>query len=377
MPVSRPISPLAVVALLFVLLAVAGGVAPLQAAEVRGLYEAEVPVAGQGTEQRNDAIVEAFARMLVKVTGNREIALHPVLAGDLAKAPRYVQQYRYRIDPNPPLTGQTEAETDAGAEPPRLLSVTFDSQAVNSLLRDRRLPVWGGNRPAGLTWIGIETGGNRRLMFPEGDESLRTAMEQTAQERGLPLLFPLMDLEDRAGLSAADLWGDFEQNLRRASERYSPDLLLTVRLVQVAETLWRGTWRLYQGDQTTGWDLEGGSAEELAQAGLDQAVDILAERFAPVAVSGALSQVRIRVAGITGLERYLDVTRFLGSQSSVDEVKVVYAEPDAVTFSLGVRGGILVLQQGLELSGLIEPVADASAVDAQMADEVDLHYRVR
>ena len=63
------------------------------AATVAGLYEAEVAIAGEDPDSRNQAIGEALALVLVKLTG-RDPA--PGLAELSAQAPRYVQQFRYR-----------------------------------------------------------------------------------------------------------------------------------------------------------------------------------------------------------------------------------------------------------------------------------------
>ena len=66
----------------------------LAAAPVEGLYLAEVAVAGQTTEQRNEAIAAAFEKVLIKVTGHQDILSRGQLGDTLASAPGYVQEYR-------------------------------------------------------------------------------------------------------------------------------------------------------------------------------------------------------------------------------------------------------------------------------------------
>ena len=65
------------------------------AAEVDHLDQAEVPVADQGQQERNRAISEGFHRMLVKVTGNRNIGRNQSLASTFKKASRY--EYMFAI----------------------------------------------------------------------------------------------------------------------------------------------------------------------------------------------------------------------------------------------------------------------------------------
>jgi hypothetical protein len=350
------------------------------AGQVTGLYSAEVPVAGQSVEQRTDGIRRAFARMLIKVTGNRTVPQRPELQEDIAQATRYVQQFRYRLRAGrssataPPAAGDGAVDSGGAA---RLLTVQFDSAAVQRLLRERRLPVWGENRPSGLVWLGIENQGQRRVMRPELDAALVDAMTATAEQRGVPLILPLMDLEDQSAVQVADLWRDFEQNIRRASQRYLPDLIVTGRMTQISGRLWRVTWRLYHGDRTTSWGDEGGDLVGLAREGAQHVSDLLAERYAPVGGEANLSRIRLRVSGVTGLAQYAGVGRLLQSQSSVVRADMIAVEPDAVIFELQVRGGIQVLEQGLSLGGVIEPVTDLPDATQSLVEGVDLFYRMR
>ncbi|MCW8890509.1 MAG: DUF2066 domain-containing protein [Sedimenticola sp.] len=358
---------------LFLIMLLLGVVASASASQVSGLYSAEVPVEGQSSEQRTEGIMRAFTQMLVKVTGNRKIAQRPELQADLKLAPRYVQQYRYRLHAEPQPEGGESAADEAG----RLLMVQFDEDAVQRLLRDRRLPVWGDNRPSGLIWLGFEGQGQRRLMRPESDAALLDIMIRQADQRGIPMMLPLMDLEDQAGMQVADLWGSFEQNIRRASERYSPDLIVTGKLNQLSGGLWRANWQLYHGDRSSSWRSESNSPATLVTEGVEHVSDLLAERYAPMAGESGLSRVRLRVSGVVALQHFAGLERFLHTQSSVEQAEILSAEPDSITYELRVRGGVQVLAQGLALGGLIEPVPDASDPSSQLVEGVDLYYRMR
>lgn len=365
---------------LFLLVLLAGFSSAATASQVNGLYSAEVPVEGQSAEQRSDGIRRAFARVLIKATGNRHIAGRAELQEDIAQAPRYVQQFRYRLDANPPDTAAAQAGEEGGAAgetTARLLTVQFDTAAVQRLLRERRLPVWGANRPSGLVWLGVESQGQRRVMRPELDVVLLDAMNSAAEQRGIPLIQPLMDLEDQAAVQVADLWGNFEQNIRRASQRYMPDLIVTGQLNQLSGRLWRVNWRLYHGDRLSDWSDEGADPATLVQEGVDRVADLLSERYAPVGGEANLSRVRLRVSGVTGLPQYVGLGRFLQSQSSVERAEMISVEPEAVTYELRVRGGVQVLEQGLAVGGLIEPMADLPDATQPLIEGVDLFYRMR
>ncbi|MES9873960.1 MAG: DUF2066 domain-containing protein [Candidatus Sedimenticola sp. 6PFRAG7] len=344
---------------------------PVHAVQVDGLYQAEVPVAGQEAGQRNQAIMLAFSKMLTKVTGNRNIANRPELTSHLSKASRYVQQYRYQLAERQPESSDTQP-----AEPARLLQVEFDAQAVNRLLRQNRLPVWGENRPGGLVWLGEESKSRGRRLT-SAESGAWPVVEAAAQQRGIPLIRPLMDLEDQSRLKVADLWGDFERNIYSASHRYSPDFILTGRLIRVSGNLWRSSWRLFQGENVSAWNNDGTSRNRLLKDGVQYAADLLANRFAPVGGGSELTRVKLRVGGIGSLQEYAGVGGFLSSQSSVARADLAVVEPGAVIYDLQVRGGLGVLEQGLALGGLIEPDSDAGLGEETATENVDLYYRLR
>ena len=47
------------------------------------------------------------------------------------------------------------------------------------------------------------------------------ALRARAAYRGMPLQLPLMDLEDQAGLTPADVWSGYQPGIRQASARYT------------------------------------------------------------------------------------------------------------------------------------------------------------
>ncbi len=341
----------------------------LPAAQVRGLYSAEVPVAGQEAELRNQAINEAFTRVLVKVSGSRTITARPEVAALLSRATAYVQQYRYRVG--------SEIDPRSG-EPVRYLQVSFDPVALNRLMRQSNLPVWGDNRPGLLVWLGREQAGRRQLVRAETDSeiALWQALEQAGRQRGIPLLLPLMDLQDQTSLREADLWGGFEQVLREASRRYSPDLILSGRLIQVDQGLWRADWTLFQPDGRVDWSDQGNSAEALARLGIERAADKLAERYAPVSVATDSSSLQLRVEGVKGFADLVAIERLLRSQNSVVALVPLQVEPGAVTYRVRIRGSFEVLESGLSLGNLLEPLP-AEAQDPQAGIVADLIYRLR
>ncbi len=351
-----------------------------QAARVTDLYVAEVPVVGQGAEARAAAIREAFAQILAKVTGVRSLSGQVSSAKVLRSAPRYVQQYRYHLLKTP----QTDQLEPDAALPDRLLWVKFDERAVNRLLRDSGLSVWGDARPSTLIWIGLEQRGRRSLYQPELEPQLRGALEDVARERGLPILLPLMDMEDRARLQVSDVWGAFEENIRAASDRYLPDVILVVRLHRRGNSdYWVADWILYQPDIANHWQTQGENQIDVVKEGLQRAVDELATRFAPRHDAQGTSKLRIRVSGLNHMADYVLIRDYLQSLVMIEQLDLLAADAGRISFITKVQGGRDALERGILLGGVLEPVVTSDGVvsaDATPPEQLDaesLDYRLR
>ncbi|HZP65651.1 MAG TPA: DUF2066 domain-containing protein [Rudaea sp.] len=98
---------------------------PLRAAA--SLYTGEVPVSSQSEGERTEALKNALAQVIVKVSGDNGLLTQPAIVKAIASADHYVQQYQYAQN----------VVTDAGQPQVRLtLIAQFDRDAVDQLLRD-------------------------------------------------------------------------------------------------------------------------------------------------------------------------------------------------------------------------------------------------
>jgi hypothetical protein len=346
------------------------------AERVVNLYEAAVPVQGQSAQSRAGGIRAAFASVIVKVTGDRRLTSHPQISAILNKASSYVQQYRYQT-----LEGSS---SQGGADSPdRLLWVRFDERAVNRLLRESGVPVWGGTRPSVLVWLGQEQGSRRDLVSLERERNLRRQLDRVARSRGMSFLWPLMDVEDRNAIRVSDLWGGFEDNIRRASARYQADVILVGRMTQQGGASWRGEWLLYQPGKVNRWQENANSKWALASNGLNQAVDALALRYAPQQVSQGETELRIRVNGLSRLADYVLVKEYLQSLAMIEQLDLLSADTEKVNFKVRIHGSREALERGIQLGAVLEPVESmeyAAAVENNKSEVLvgeSLIYRLR
>ncbi|UCE89261.1 MAG: DUF2066 domain-containing protein [Pseudomonadota bacterium] len=326
---------------------VALGIAPggaVRADEIQGLYEAEVPVLSQNVEDRNAAISAALLQVLVKVSSRAAVNSAPQLQEVLDSANRFVQQYRYlRADP-----AQKSKDKDGDAPPGQVLWVRFDEQAINAMLRANGLPVWGRTRPAALVWLALSTRGQRKLVSASSKHEARTLLREGARRRGVPLRFPLFDLDDRKQVQMSDLWGDFADPVLRASQRYKARAVLVGRASRSGDQ-WLGRWTLYVEGSRHSWETRGAQLSDMIDPGIDEAAEILAARFAQMQHETVANSLLVRVNGIDSLPAYDRTIRYLTGLDIVEGVQPYLVETDSVIFRITARSGRLALAQAVAL----------------------------
>ncbi|OGT20511.1 MAG: hypothetical protein A2V90_05610 [Gammaproteobacteria bacterium RBG_16_57_12] len=335
------------------------------AVEVRELYHVEVPVADQSDVARTDVIKQAMAQMLTRITGRTKVADDPAAAAILEQAGSYIQQYRYiNVEGATPQSGTTDT---AGHQGLLQLQVSFDEHALNKALRQAGLPVWGRTRPAVLALFAVETPRGRVLLDAASVTHWGATLHDVAAQRGIPLIFPVMDPEDQGRINLTDVWGNFTDLLLEAGKRYHPDALLVGKLYALDAGQWRSQWYLTHAGKTDEWVFEAADESQALDVGLNAVADRLAERYALVFNDAVRGSVRLRVQGIRDLPAYVRVLNYLQTLEVVERAQVVLMEPDQVVWQLQIHGeadGLQrlialgdVLKKGAATTGKIDPGA--------------------
>ncbi len=314
-----------------------------RAAEAVALYEAQVPVQGQGTAERGDALRRALAEVLVKLSGDRATPKSAALTRLLKDAPRFVLEYRYQA----PAEGQA---SPGGQQ----LWVLFDGEAVEQEMRKAGIPVWGRTRPSTLVWLAVDDGGGRRFLIADGARAAAaTELRTAAQRRGVPLLLPLMDLEDQDRLRPDDVWNGSRETVLSASARYRPEAILAGRMREERPGVWVVRWTFYQQTAASEWTTRGAEAEAVA-GGIDRTADALAARLVVPAAGGTQPLgLMLKVFDVRSVEGYARTLRYLTGLSSVSQVRVTRVEDSTITFMLEVRGDPHVLERAIALGNIL------------------------
>jgi hypothetical protein len=249
-----------------------------------------------------------------------------------------------------------------GSKPPVLkLWLRFDGDAIRNGLQQRGVAYWGSQRPDTLVWLAIDEQGMRYLVSAQDDTPARQHFERAARQRGIPVVFPLLDLEDQSRVQFTDLWGGFFDQVLDASQRYNPQGVLIGRLNRTRSGGWMGRWTMRVAGNTSSWSNSDIQLAGLLQRGVNHAADALALRFSVAGAGGNASAMNISVGGINSLAGYARVNDYLSSLSSVAEFKIEQVERSTLHYALYLNGAAPELSRIIASGSVLEPLPGGMA----------------
>lgn len=327
---------------------------PAQAAQIDGLYEAEVELVDQGRETRATAMGEAMAAVLLKVSGSAAVLGEPVIQSAMEDASRYVKQYRYRNEAIPLKEREKGKDGEPPAESRLLLWVGFDGTSIDNLLRRFGFNVWSAARPGTLVWLAVEEG-SRRVLVGANDQGLvREVLDAEAQSRAIPLRLPLLDLTDQSKVRAVDVWGGFVDNIEAASLRYETQAVLIGKLYSVGKE-WEARWTLrYQGDQFE-WQRRARAVSEVIASGVGGTADYLSQRFAASSYLG-MDQLALRIEGVATMHDFRRINDYLLSLHGVTAVTLRKTDATSSSFLVEIEGGRETVLQAIAMGDMLAEV---------------------
>lgn len=294
-----------------------------------GLYEAKVRDPGSDPDAQEAAFRSALALVLVRMSGQRDVMLLSEAAPILENASRYVQQY---------------GGTDDGK-----LRVSFDGATLETDMAAYRLPRWGSDRPSTLVWLAVDySGGTRKLLGADDKSEILRVVGVSANERGVPLILPLMDSVDREKLGFVDVCGRFPDKIQAASARYQADAVLSGCARRTSSAGLVVEWELYFGGARERWSGRVGN-------GIHRVADTFAATFADRA-EGPGSQIVLMVSGMDSFHAYGQVSQYLTNLTLIDKVSVEEAFGQTVRFLVAVRGDIRRLEDAIAVGRLLGPL---------------------
>jgi len=291
------------------------------------VYKTERAVDSQSESQRTRETRDGLADVLVRVSGDDQVLANPAVASSLSKPDQYLRQYSY------------QTTTTADGLPQSRLQLEFDSQAIDRLLRQSELPIWGSLRPELLVWLVIEDDQGRHFIN-DPENPLLQSLQQQASLRGVPLVTPLYDLDDELALSVTEAWGLFAEPLQRATQRYATDGMLAGRMYRDANGEWQSRWRLFFADQQQAFNLAQGGLDQMGNSVMQYLGTTLASYYAVDTSTASRSVTELEVSGVNSFEAYVRLTELLGKVIAIRKYELISIEDDRLRFSMDVDGSL-------------------------------------
>ena len=308
------------------------------AVEVDGLYKAVVPVATQSANERKAAIKKAINSVAHKVSGRRDVSNNAALQQTLSNVDAFVEQFQY-IKPK-------------NKKRPVRLEITFQKAAIDRALQRFDIPVWGANRPAIAVWLAVDNG-NKRYLIGEGTKKTAELLKKVAFQAGLPIVLPLLDLQDQQALQFNDVWGLFSERIVQASTRYGAQQVLFGRLLKEQGNGWKLRWVLVNTNGKFEGETRQNYLSEAFRESLNSSAELLADIYAPRG-SAHVSEVTLMVDGITDLAEFSRVSQYLSSLDAVRKVSWQRVDANKASFVIGLAGDVLGLKEQIALNNVLE-----------------------
>ena len=348
------------------------------ALQVSGLYSQQIPVTNDGEAERNRAFREAFAAVVVKVSGDPRWLENLAIERAIAQAQNYVEATSYISESiQLPLEDNTlpldsDEEQFYTAEQ-RIISVNFAAALINELLEDAGIPVWDDNRPSVLVWMVLQnSAGEREFLTVGSNPEIVKVMQDFAAARGLPIIFPVLDFEDRKSLSENIAWNLDEAAISSASERYGADSILAGRLHFTASGELVGLWQFRFQEETDVFDGFDSELKSYLYDPLNRITTQLAGYFAilPESIDG--DTVRLRIDGIKNLNAYSSLLNYVENLGLVATVTTAEVDGERIELQLSLVGDTRQLYEQIALDRDLLPIYN-TLKDSSFATL--LHYR--
>lgn len=286
------------------------------------LYAGEVAVASQSEADRSQALPFALAQVLQKLSGLRVLPDSFELDSSLNNAASLLVSFQYKningIDPAGNPTQQLH------------LIARFLPDEVDKLVRQNALPRWPQLRPAVQLWVVVDDGLRRTLKPPEYEFAWQQ-MEAAASGRGLPIVWPELDEEERQLIDLSLVWGGFTDYL--IEKGAPPDGVATVAAVREGP-VWNLRWALTSGPQNWHWASADTQLSSALVNGIQQMADEMSSASAIKASDQGQWTLDITVSNLLSAADYSRCLNYLQAVNLVTAVDVLGAQPGQVHFRL-------------------------------------------
>jgi len=344
------------------------------AIEVDNLYTGKILVTDKTQKTRVKAHKWAIEQVLAKVTGNREILKDKTVQREIRlRTANYIKSFTFVTD--------DQKRT--------FLVDEFDQNKIDTLLRKAGASIWGKRRPKTLVWLVIEEGINRSIVRNELHPQLSEMILQSSDNRGVPVVLPLMTQQESNKIYSSDIWARFENVVARASQPYDVENYVMARMRYLGNTDEAGR---------TGWLLEyqlmkeqdvlkvgqfNGEQFEVIRDMSNDIGDYYASQYAIKSEKLGADSIHISIMGISNVANLVAAENYLKSLPPVSHVEMKQLSKNSAEFELALSGEGLDVVKALALLPEFQQIIDTDgheeqvtlSVEAQLDKLIQDYYR--
>ena len=375
----------------------------IHAAQVLDIYKASVPVESQESQYRVEGFDNAFQQVLIKASGRILLVTDPGTFQALLPSEAYVQTFSYRENPlykayllqqalmqqelasvpaNPlsdfaknqneellegiPTVGSALVESKLNENKqiqrvplPYVLDVSFAPSLVQDKMTDLNIPVLSDVRPSILLWLVFESEGERSILGTSDTSDLIPAIDKFSKEFAVPVFLPVADLIDVNSIDIDDVWGLYPETVIDASKRYQPGAIVMIRINELDEGSWNGSWYLElkeleafgQSTKATKSEVIGDLFKALAKS--------LSEKYSvSPSMANQASFLDVEVGNINNFRDYVGLQEYVSNLSPVQSIQINKVQGTKVFIRLTLLGSAKQFFEHIDLGGKIKRVTD-------------------
>lgn len=312
------------------------------AVKVDSIYEAGIPVASQTQEDRDKAMQAGLVEVLSKVSGETDVLDNETIKSKIQKADTFVQEFSYTDSSNTPNT-------------PYVLRMSFEKKRVNHLLRQADLPVWGQDRPLILAWVEYEAPGNEPVIIDNDSKTeIQQVLTEKAQKRGLPIILPMMDVEDINQVNVSDIVSMTIPTLQDASQRYGSEVMLVTRILKQPAG-YSIQSKMVIGERQYDWEVNENNLNDAIAALLDNVTDALAKRYASAITDTIQSEMTLKISHLSEDGDFAQVMDYITHLTTVADVEPIQIAANEATLKISLHGSKDAFIQALTVGQKLQP----------------------
>ncbi len=176
----------------------------------------------------------------------------------------------------------------------------------------------------------------------------------------------MMDLQDFNSISMQDIKQTNLPVIQTSSQRYGVNTILVGYIFKSPQVDWQSKWTLLTDGNTENWDIVGNDIEQILTKVTNNVASTLAAQFAILNDNALQTQLTVFVTGVTDLDEYAAVVKYLHSLNTVADIELVNASPNYVKFQVtsidGTQGLVDAIDYGNKLI-ITQPIIQDTKAD--------------